>query len=641
MNKVELDDMFAPDPDPNTAKAQFVPKPFYSLDYKYSLPNVKHYLVFFLFHLIYFNVLGPFIALFFLFTQKSRQLIHNMQIVRLTWICLWNTVPWLCNLTIIIYIVAAKKSDEPIYPVIIYNIIMINFLRCSVVASKYSTLGYGKIKQMINRILPLQEMNGEHMLFAWQQQTPDQIFRNINMVMARFEFDDSNMMVSFMKNPTEETIKIIEKAEILEAEFNQVLKGRMDLRTQEFSKQVELFQYDGEKKRFTLTSQQKYTVTIRKGNNKKTQTIRYFRVKPILFHLIQESNKGFLHILAPWISIILGVCRGYLPIIIYLEKLEPFPGDDGLEKFVLFVLNFTLSYSYYYLARFIFQAVIDFNRKIYLMQELHSMITPHKFYAKKKYPTINFLDPTSAYGWNKMRRIAKCYGQTMINRHELLLAALLIYMIFVYLANWTVELGLVKFEDSFINSLVPFLRIDYMVFSSMVLVILIIISNINSYFESHIKSLQHIRDYLDQVMFFQRHYFKTGEDKVDLFRLQRDLVYDKEPTDDVVKALIKALKDICPADQYSPYLKNLYKAWNLMATNLEKEKLVDKIQVLSFKVESNIVVRFFTLVLFSTLATLKFWLEPDQNSGSSTPTSPIDPTGGIRRIRILFDLFSN
>ena len=85
----------------------------------------------------------------------------------------------------------------------------------------------------------------------------------------------------------------------------------------------------------------------------------------------------------------------------------------------------------------------------------------------------------------------------MINRHELLLAALLFYMIFVYLANWMVELGLVKFEDSFINSLVPFLRIDYMVFSSMVLVILIIISNINSYFESHIKSLQHIRDYLD------------------------------------------------------------------------------------------------------------------------------------------------
>ena len=104
------------------------------------------------------------------------------------------------------------------------------------------------------------------------------------------------------------------------------------------------------------------------------------------------------------------MCRGYLPIIIYLEKLEPFPGDDGLEKFVLFVLNFTLSYSYYYLARFIFQAVIDFNRKIYLMQELHSMITPHKFYAEKKYPTINFLDPTSAYGWFKMRRIAKCYG---------------------------------------------------------------------------------------------------------------------------------------------------------------------------------------------------------------------------------------
>lgn len=254
-----------------------------------------------------------------------------------------------------------------------------------------------------------------------------------------------------------------------------------------------------------------------------------------------------------------------------------------------------------------------------MMESLHQMISPYKIYPDKNTPTINVLDPTSAYAWFKMRKIIKNYGHNMTVRHELLVPAILLYMVMVFLLNWAVELEIIKFKKDVVEELVPFLRIDYIVFSTLLLILLLNISSINSYYESHINTLQHIRDYLDQLIFFQRHYFNTGASKVCLFKMQRDLIYEKEPTDPVVKSLLKRLKEFCPPDQYGEYIKECYKAWNLMALNLEKEKSNDKISIMTFKIEGNLVLRFYSLVFLSTLATVKYWIEDleERKAGAS------------------------
>jgi hypothetical protein len=53
--------------------------------------------------------------------------------------------------------------------------------------------------------MTIEELDGEHMLYSWSYQTPLQIFKHINTAMNRFEYDDSNFMVAFMKEPTKKT----------------------------------------------------------------------------------------------------------------------------------------------------------------------------------------------------------------------------------------------------------------------------------------------------------------------------------------------------------------------------------------------------------------------------------------------------
>jgi hypothetical protein len=314
---------------------------------------------------------------------------------------------------------------------------------------------------------------------------------------------------------------------------------------------------------------------------------------------------------APWFSLTIGIFRGYFPTIIFLEKIHFFPGEDDWERFVLFMCNIAQIYLYYYVCRFIVQAMIDFNRKGNIMEDLDHMVCPLKIYPDKIIPTLDYLMPCNAYSWFKMRKIVKNYGLNMTSRHELLVPALLLYLVLVFLFNWVVELQFIDLGNSIVPLLVPFLRIDYILFAILILLLMLVISNINSFYEVHITSLQHIRDFLDQISFFKPHYLKKGKIEVDLHKVEKNIIYDKEPTDPVIKALIKRIKDLYPPEQYSAVVSNSYKAWNLNTTNLEKEKANDKIAILTFKIEGSIILRFYTLVLFSLLATIKYWLNDD------------------------------
>jgi hypothetical protein len=90
----------------------------------------------------------------------------------------------------------------------------------------------------------------------------------------------------------------------------------------------------------------------------------------------------------------------------------------------------------------------------------------------------------------------------MTNRHELLIPSLFLYMIFVYMCNWLVGLDLVKLENSLIKDLSPFLKIDYAVFSCLILFLFLIYSRLNQFYEDHINSLMHLKSNLDEMQTF-------------------------------------------------------------------------------------------------------------------------------------------
>ena len=111
-------------------------------------------------------------------------------------------------------------------------------IKCAIISSKYCTLGLDKMRQLMLRRMTIDELDGEHMLYSWADQTPLQIFKHINSAMTKFEYDDSNFVVSFMKEPTPKTLALLKEAEIAEAQFNGALKDRIEITDEEFSKLV-------------------------------------------------------------------------------------------------------------------------------------------------------------------------------------------------------------------------------------------------------------------------------------------------------------------------------------------------------------------------------------------------------------------
>jgi cell division protein FtsB len=79
--------------------------------------------------------------------------------------------------------------------------------------------------------------------------------------MSRYEYDDSNFMISFMKNPKAKTLEYLQKAEDKEAQYNKSLKTKKPL-LQEYCKKVSEYKYDEEKARFTLSATSLNSVTI-------------------------------------------------------------------------------------------------------------------------------------------------------------------------------------------------------------------------------------------------------------------------------------------------------------------------------------------------------------------------------------------
>jgi hypothetical protein len=308
------------------------------------------------------------------------------------------------------------------------------------------------------------------------------------------------------------------------------------------------------------------------------------------------------------IALAIGVLRGYMPSLGYLEKWSIFPGDGVLEKFILFVLNATLIHLYMYVTRFVLQVILDYRRKIYIMKCLKSLISPHKVYKKKFFPTLNLLDRTSANSWYMMRRTLQNYGYNMDMRHKLLIPALFFYMLFIYALNWIKNLGLVQLEKNFISRLAPFLNIDYTLFSWLVLVLLFELAGLNMQDQYHIVSLQQIKETFGQIISHQKHFVKTGTEKISMLTFERENIFDKQLSNDMVKTYIRCLKEVCPPSQYTDYLKVISKLWTSITSNIEKERLNNYIQILTMNANRAFVLRMAFAVVFSLLGGIKFWM---------------------------------
>lgn len=250
------------------------------------------------------------------------------------------------------------------------------------------------------------------------------------------------------------------------------------------------------------TISRKITVSTEYGENE----LEYFRAKPLLYYLIQRANSNYLKNYVRLIAVITGVLRGYLPMVYFLKGF--FPGDNLYEVIIIVILNLMLIIFYYHATVYILQSILDFRRKIYLMECLKRMIYKNKASTKRYVPNINILDITSAFTWYKMRRVVRYYGHNMTVRHEILIPAIFLYMIFIYMFNWIKNLDIIgQKEGSIIAEITPVLYVDYVVFTVVILFLFLTIAWVNYYTLLHIVAIQRVKVFINDLRWFSEHFF--------------------------------------------------------------------------------------------------------------------------------------
>jgi hypothetical protein len=137
-----------------------------ALDYKEAPLEMKFYWTFFLYHLFYYNLLGPFLHLLLSLHPKTRILSFNMQIFRPTLLSFMGLIPWFVTFMVVfLYFWNGFKNE--IYAIIIYNCVMISILKCAIIAGKYGSFGAEKIEQLYTRKMTIEELHSQHMLEDW------------------------------------------------------------------------------------------------------------------------------------------------------------------------------------------------------------------------------------------------------------------------------------------------------------------------------------------------------------------------------------------------------------------------------------------------------------------------------------------
>lgn len=167
-------------------------------------------------------------------------------------------------------------------------------------------------------------------------------------------------------------------------------------------------------------------------------SLKYFKIKHVMVHLIQEVNRRTSPFRLVPIAMLIGFFRGFIPPNLHIDisteefsmKLVFFPGHTFAQNVIYFMISFNTFMFYAMSGVFCNQAIMDLTRRNKIMQQLTQMVRAEKDIGiHKVLPTLNLVDSTSVYSWLKLRKIVNSYGTRFFRRHEMYLAVLLVMMI--------------------------------------------------------------------------------------------------------------------------------------------------------------------------------------------------------------------
>lgn len=455
--------------------------------------SVSQYLETFLYHILYYVVLGPFIWIITLCSKKMRVTFTNMAFelgkkpanyIQLGY--------WLTTVaTIAFYFIGNVKKDKPWWPaidlILIKAVFIGSVIRTTSIAGKYATYPKMQYRKIKNVLLTQKELNRELMMNLWLQQSQEIKYVELSSSIERLAIDRAALKISFLSSVNQGILKRMED----------IKTGRSD--------SDEMFK------------------TVKHGETQ----VKYFNAEYVLEIIMDIYNEKLRYIPKLLIGLLIGFSWGFSQLFLRLPFGLPFHGNTALEISIQYLSAIESSTLVMIQYMFYSQAIVDVKRRLFVAAQLTHMISPKAIMSDegKKFPTINLLDPRSLMAWLGMRRIGQDYGRKYFFRHEIFLPVTLFLalILLICLAGTLYAIRVLKdVEDSLAAELLRLqvsMGIDCLLFFGSAFHFIYCAGKLNDDFSEHIAVIGKNRLIFKDLKLYKSIYFRTfiaaDDDEVD------------------------------------------------------------------------------------------------------------------------------
>lgn len=538
--------------------------------------NLQQYVEFFFYHLVYFLITGPFIAMFLIVKPSLRTLFYNMEFLRMNFMAIVQALYWMISMYILVgYIIRTSLHessnqvfDETLLKVVITSII----LRTTSIAGKYATYPRQLIKKYKEVRLERKVITAEFMLIGWLVHGPQIRETELFNCVERLEIDSSAFIVSFLAQVSRGCVESMEKIIV-----DRKLEGA-----------------DVPKICFNYRMNDKSFI--------------YYNAELLTDMMIKEYNRNNISIKRQTIiGIIIGMAWAFAPSFMRLYLGQSFHGNDAHEILATYLNGLLSSFLFYVQFMFYYQAIVDMARKVYLLSQLGYMLSPKmlKFYSHPKLlPTINILDTVSLHTWYNMRRMSLDYGRKYFYRHEIFLPVNLLLLL-LNIVGYFATLYLNKGKDT-LNHNTWKLLLSFIIDALFIFVasfhFMFRAGTLNVQFDLHIGILLKNKLLLEDILSLRHYYFSSYLGSTNEFGRNYSEVIARPVSCELRRMIIQEVEKVLgskldeskkPDEVLQAFFNEIITYYEKLIQDLEHAKVFEQVKILGFEISKSSVVNFF------------------------------------------------
>lgn len=339
--------------------------------------NLYYFLEAFILHLLHMTILGPWTFAVGVFYWPYLTLMGNMEFISFSWSFVVSMVIWFTNIMVFLCYWYYRFDS---FNVGFLSLALIAIVSRAVnISAKYATFSALYRRRLMNYDLSSKERARYQLLGGWSNQDLTFAEDEILNSMMRRNIDDSTFKLSFIIEPSEKVIEMLN-----------------DVRA--------LNQQSGE-----TNAEAPFASST------------YYDCKSLLFGLIKHHQRREQGDWQYMLAIIAGLLWGLSPGVGRSIRNQFFYGEDEIEILVWLGGMIVYSMIMIIICVMFVTAYLDLDRVVDLKEQLSQMYTPEKMLEieDKVFPTINLADAVSLQGWMSMRRVLVTYGSRYLNRHKI------------------------------------------------------------------------------------------------------------------------------------------------------------------------------------------------------------------------------